>query len=336
MSNTVVVLVNGEVLADGQGSSIPSQRVNAMNFAEALRPIFASSLNVAVLHGNKPQVGFVLFRSEIASHILHPIPLDVCGADTQGATGYMLSQAFMNVLSQDAVQRRVMCVLTQTSVDTDRPQAEIPMRPIGPWFDRDKAEQHRQARGWVMVEEPGRGYRRAVPTLPALEIVEIEGIRQLVESGVVVVAAGGGGIPVVRKATGVLEGLEAVIETEHVACMMAQKLQAKVLLMVIEKDNKFILSRLSTETPSQLSLEELDDLLAKDDFASNSVQAKLCAAAEFLHSGGEQVIITTLRKLPETLEHKSGLRIGKASSALELFGSPLDAKLSRHRLEKGG
>ncbi|HEX7973594.1 MAG TPA: hypothetical protein VF498_04225 [Anaerolineales bacterium] len=321
MSNTVVVLVNGEVLADGQGSSIPSQRLNAANLAEGLRPIFASPLNIAVLHGNKPQVGFVLFRSEIASHILHPIPLDVCGADTQGATGYMLSQAFMNVMSQDSVRRRVMCVLTQTSVDTGRPKSEINMRPIGPWFDRDKAEQHRQARGWVMVEEPGRGYRRAVPTLPAVEIVEIEGIQQLVESGVVVVAAGGGGIPVARNAAGALEGLEAVIETEHVACMVAQKLHAKVLLMVIEKDNKFILSRLSTETPTHLSLEELDDLLEKDAFSYNSVQAKLWAAAEFLHNGGEQVIITTLRKLPDTLEHKSGLRIGKPDPSLELFGS---------------
>ncbi len=319
MSGTVVVLVNGEVLANGQGSRIADQRSNAKDLAEGLLTLFRSNLKIAVMHGNKPQVGFVLFRSEVASHVLHTIPLDVCGADTQGATGYMLSQAFMKVLSQNSLQRQVMCVLTQTLVDTSQPSEGIPLSAIGPWFDRDKAEQYRQTRGWTMIEDPGRGYRRAVPSYPAKEIIEIEGVQQLVEQGDIVIAGGGGGIPVVRNPDGGYDGIEAVIETEQIACLMAQQLDAKVLVSVIERDNKFILSGLSTEVLSKISLEELDDIIAQESFRSKSVQRLLKAASKFLHSGGEQVIVTTLRKLADTMRMESGLWIGSGDGSIELF-----------------
>ncbi len=319
MRNTVVVLVNGEVLADGnRASTIPDQRDNAIVLAEGLLPLLCSDLQVAILHGNKPQVGFVLFRSELASHILHPIPLDVCGADTQGATGYMLSQAMVNALRRRGKQRMVMCVLTQTVVDPDGVHPGRRIKAIGPWFDRDRAEHYRQARNWQLVEEPGRGYRRAVPAPQPIEIVEIGGIRQLLEAGAVVVAAGGGGIPVVRTAQGNLEGVEAVVDTDHAAYMVASQLQAKVLLMVIESDDKFILSRLSTEGNARLSVAQAEALLAQEALSSNSVRSKLLAAAQFLRSGGEQVIITTLRRLPDALAGRNGLCIGAPESVLRL------------------
>ena len=155
MKDAVVILVHGEVLAGEHAATIPEQRRNASTLAEGLLPVLRSNLRVALLHGNKPQVGFVLFRAELASHILHSIPLDVCGADTQGATGYMLSQALMNVLRNNRVQRNVMSVLTQTVVDSHDPLFHQPTKAIGPRFDRDKAEQHRQAHGWHIIEEPG-------------------------------------------------------------------------------------------------------------------------------------------------------------------------------------
>jgi len=319
MSGTVLVLVDGQVLADGHGSTIADQHRNAESLADGLSPVLASDLRVAILHGNKPQVGFVLFRSEIASHVLHTIPLDVCGADTQGATGYMLSQAFMNVLRQQQVRRSVMCVVTQTLVDASHPAGSMLTRAIGPWFDRDKAELYRQTRGWKLVEEPGYGYRRAVPSLPAVEVIEIEGIRQLVESGNIVIAGGGGGIPVVRNAQGDLEGIEAVVDTETVACLMARQLKTDIWLMLVESDAKFILSGLSTESGKCLSLEELDDILRREAIDSKSVRTRLAAASEFLHSGGAQVVITTLRKLPDTLANQSGLRIGSPNPPIELF-----------------
>lgn len=317
MGDTVVVLVNGEVLANGQGSRIADQRSNAKELAEGLLPLFQSNLKVAIMHGNKPQVGFVLFRSELASHVLHTIPLDVCGADTQGATGYMLSQAVMNVLASHGIQRRVMCVLTQTLVDTSLPSEGVPVSAIGPWFDRDKAEQYRQTRGWTMIEDPGRGYRRAVPAYPAKEILEIEGVQHLVDDNSIVIAGGGGGIPVVRNESGEYNGIEAVIETEQIACLMAQQLNARVLLSVIERDNKFILSGLSTEIRSRLSVEELDDIITQEAFRSKSVQRLLQAASKFLHNEGEQVVVTTLRKLNDTLRQESGLWIGPMDAAVD-------------------
>jgi carbamate kinase len=317
MGDTVVVLVNGEVLANGQGSRIADQRNNASDLAEGLLPLFRSDLKVAIMHGNKPQVGFVLFRSELASHVLHTIPLDVCGADTQGATGYMLSQAVMNVLSRHGIQRRVMCVLTQTLVDTSQPSEGVRVSAIGPWFDRDKAEQYRQTRGWTMIEDPGRGYRRAVPAYPAKEILEIEGVQHLVDDNNIVIAGGGGGIPVVRNESGEYNGIEAVIETEQIACLMAQQLNARVLLSVIERDNKFILSGLTTEICSRLSVEELDDIISQEAFRSKSVQRLLQAASKFLHTGGEQVVVTTLRKLDDTLRKESGLWIGPMDAVVD-------------------
>lgn len=311
MKKAIVILVNGEVLSDKVSSTIDNQRDKAYELAESLLPIFQRGLRVAILHGNKPQVGFVLYRSELASHILHSIPLDVCGADTQGATGYMLVQALQNVLIKNHLQRPVMSVVTQTIVDAEDPLFNQPTKAIGPYFDRDKAEQHRQNRGWHMLLDPGRGYRRAVSAPVPLEIVEMEGIKQLVESGTIVIAAGGGGIPVVRSADGSLHGVEAVVDTDRVSCLMATALQAPTLLMVIDRDDKFAMMGLSTEQPTHLSLADLDALLASADFESQTVEGKLQATAKFLHGGGEQVIITTLRRLPATLSGRAGLHIGQ-------------------------
>jgi carbamate kinase len=308
MSGTVVVLVNGEVLANGQGSRIADQRKNAMKLSEGLLPLFLSDHKVLVLHGNKPQVGFVLFRSELASHVLHGIPLDVCGADTQGATGYMLSQSFTNVLRNAKKSRKVISVITQTMVDNSTIGEPI-LKAIGPRFDREKAEQYRQSKGWTMIEEPGRGYRRAVPSLPPKEILEFEGINHMVEKGMIVIAGGGGGVPVIQNSKGELEGIEAVLDTEKVAVLLAHQMKAKILLSVIENDNKFILSGISTEKTNHLSLEALDEFIATEKFTSTTVENKLRAASDFLHGGGDQVIITTLRKLPDVLSLGGGLRI---------------------------
>lgn len=320
MKKAIVILVNGEVLSDKFGSTIESQRNKADELAKRLLPIFQSDLQVIVMHGNKPQVGYVLYRSELASHVLHSIPLDVCGADTQGATGYMLVQSLHNVLAENQLKRSVMSIITQTVVDAEDPLFNQPTKAIGPFFDQDKAAQHRQNRGWHMLLEPGRGYRRAVSAPAPLEIVEMEGIKQLAESGIIVVAGGGGGIPVVRTKDGCLRGVEAVVDTDQVSCMMAKQLHAPVLLMIIDRNDKFALMGLNTEQQKHLSREELDVLLSRETFVSQMVEGKLLAAANFLHNGGEQVIITTLRKLPATLTGRSGLRIGAEQASITLSG----------------
>jgi carbamate kinase len=318
MNKAVVIIVNGEVLADRHDSTIASQRNNARLLAEGLVPLLTKDVRLLLLHGNKPQVGFVLQRSELASHALHPIPLDICGADTQGATGYMLAQAVRNVLADLHINRDVMAIVTQTVVDDQDPLFNEPTKAIGPYYDRQMAERHRQLRGWNMLLEPGRGYRRAVPAPTPLEIVEMEGIAQLTKNGSIVIAGGGGGIPVIRTPEGYFQGVEAVVDTDQVAYMMARNIKASMMLMVIESDDKFASSRLSTERGNHLSLPELEAMLAAESFGSNMVRAKLLAAARFLQNGGEQVIITTLRKLPLALSDEVGLRIGAKGSSVEL------------------
>ena len=318
MSAAVVVFVNGAVLANDQGTDIACQRKNAAQLAEGLLPLFASGARVVVMHGNKPQVGFVLFRSELTSHVLHGIPLDVCGADTQGATGFMLLQAFTNVLRRHKLHRPVMCVLTQTRVKKTSFR-DARLKAIGPCYDREKADQYRQTRGWMMVEEPGRGYRRAVPSLPPQEIIEFDGIRQLVEMETIVIAAGGGGVPVMENTAGDYEGIEAVLETGQVAVLMAKQLKAHVLLNVVESEHKFIQAGLDIVNRNDLGLDELDQMLAREVFLSTAVRNKLTAASTFLHHGGEQVIITTLRHLPDVFSGKCGLHIGQPGPSVELF-----------------
>lgn len=318
MSGTVVTLISGEALANGSGSTISDQRLNAQEFADGLAPLLTPDIKLVVLHGNKPQVGFVLYRSEVAGHALHTIPLDVCGADTQGATGYMISQALWNTLGRNQIQRRVVCLLTQTRIESGNLD-QAPLKAIGPWFDRDKAEQYRQVRNWKIVEEPGRGYRRGVPSLPPVEIFEMEEIKSLANAGNIVIAAGGGGIPVSLNSRGVLEGIEAVIDTEQVASMVAREVQANILLMIIDRDDKFNRAGLLMDGLNMISLSKLDEILQRETIRSNMVQSTLRAASEFLHSGGDQVMITSLSKLSSNLANRRGLRIGSTHPSVHLF-----------------
>ena len=318
MSDTIVILVDGEVLADSRESTITEQKSCAGIFAEALFPILSSKLRIAILHGNKPQVGYVLFRSELASHMLHPIPLDVCGADTQGATGYMLSQAVINELRRNNTKRNVMSVITQTIVNSDSEFFTKQDKAIGPWMDYERAEQRRQVYGWNIIEEPGYGFRRAVPSPPPIEIAEIDGIKQLTDSGTVVISAGGGGIPVIVNDQDQLEGVEAVVDTDQVASMLAHQLGAKVMLMVVQHDSGFLSSGIGTQNYKSISLRKLEGLLLGDKIQSGFVHRKLTSAAQFMNNDGEQVIITTLQKLSQSLNKKSGLWIESENRNFDL------------------
>ena len=319
MSNTIVILVNGEVLAGSYGSTIKEQRDSARTLAEGLLPIISCDLKVAIMHGNKPQVGYVLFRSELASHVLHPIPLDICGADTQGATGYMLNQEIHGVLRENGCNRNIVTIVTQTIVNSDSKYLNEFDKPIGPWMDFERAERRRQAYGWHIVEDPGYGFQRGVPSPPPIEIVEIEGIKQLVDSGMIVITAGGGGIPVVSREQGRLEGVEAVVDTDQVAGLLAQQLKAKAVLMVVDSDKKFIMSGISTEQYRRMSLLELENFLDTHTIHSDMVARKFNSIVQYLKVGGEQVVITTLRKLPEVFNRNSGLWIEVDNPSVDLY-----------------
>ena len=230
----------------------------------------------------------------------------------------MLTQQFNNVLRREGNDREVISVLTQTLVDTDMPFETIPLRAIGPAFDRDKADHYRQMRKWSIIEEPGYGYRRGVPSYPIKQVIEIGNIKKLIADGNVVVACGGGGIPVVKNAYGDLEGIEAVVDSEALVPILTEQIQAETLLIIISNDRKFILSGLNTQTALHITPDRLDQIIAESNIQSHSVQRSLTAAQQFFAKGGKQVIVSTLSALPDVFTKGKGLWI----SASELKDKP--------------
>ncbi len=213
----------------------------------------------------------------------------------------MLRLAMLNVMRKQGSARNTICVVTHTLVDNSS-EDDQPSSAIGPYYDRTRAFQYREARHWEIIEEEGRGFRRVVPSLKPIEILEMDSIRQLAASGDIVIAGGGGGIPVAVNDSGELAGVEAVVATERTGCLLAQRMDATVLLMVVSKAGKYILSGLNIDKMSHLTLEQLDKTLEHETYPSRRVRSQLQSASEFLHGNGEQVIITTLEKLPDTLQ----------------------------------
>jgi len=262
---------------------------------------------VVVTHGNGPQVGFILRRSELAAHELHQVPLDSCGADTQGAIGYQVQKAMYNEM-KDWPQRSVVAtVVTQVLVDRNDPSFKKPSKPIGSFMDEKTAAEHRERDRWDIVEDAGRGFRRVVASPRPMEIVELEAIRRLLENDIVVVAVGGGGIPVVHDERGNLVGASAVIDKDLATSLLARELKADLLIIstAIEK------VCLNYRKPDQkdidrMTLAEAKRYLAEGHFAPGSMKPKIEAVIEFLESGGKQALVTDPQHLVPALEGKTG------------------------------
>jgi carbamate kinase len=241
------------------------------------------------------------------------MPLDVCGADSQGGLGYMIQQALVNALGRAGKAREVTTVITQVLVDPGDPAFTHPTKPIGPFYRREAADRLRVSRGWPMIEDSGRGFRRVVPSPQPLAILEAAPIRILVEAGVVVIAAGGGGVPVVRRADGGLAGVEAVVDKDRAAALLARSVGADHLVIVTGVDRVAI----GFNTPRQqdlevLSAEDAQHHLAAGEFPPGSMGPKIEAALAFLAEGGQEVIITSPRVLRLALEGRHGTRVVSA------------------------
>jgi carbamate kinase len=265
------------------------------------------STRLVMTHGNGPVVGNIVLRNEAARATVPPMPLDVCGADSQGGLGYMIQQVMQNVLRRGGRSREVATVVTQVRVDAADPAFQRPTKPIGPFYRREAADRLRVTRGWPMIEDSGRGYRRVVPSPTPLEILEIGAIRALLERDVVVIAAGGGGIPVLRRADGTLAGVEAVIDKDRTAVVLARALGVERLVIVTGVDRVAI----GFGTPAQRDLAELaadeaQKYLEAGEFPAGSMGPKIEAAIEFLHGGGREAIITSPNTLGLALAGKHG------------------------------
>jgi carbamate kinase len=276
---------------------------------ERVADLIAEGWSVVITHGNGPQVGYILRRSELAAGEVHTVPLDLIVADTQGAIGYMLQQSLDNALRRRGINRTIVTVVTQTRVDANDPAFSKPNKPIGSFMTEEQARRY-EAEGWSVMEDAGRGWRRVVASPKPLAIQEINAIRALILSDYVVIAVGGGGVPVVRDTHGELHGTYAVIDKDRASSLLAQQLRADLLVISTGVEKVAI----HFNTPQQRSLEQMTlqearQYMAEGHFAPGSMLPKVEAAIDFVQMGGPQAIITDPPNLARALRGETGTKI---------------------------
>ncbi len=307
----VVAIGGNSLIIDKNRKTIVNQYEAVEQTMEHISGMIADGWDVVVTHGNGPQVGFILRRSELAIHELHPVPLDYCGADTQGAIGYMVQKALRNEFKKQGSSKKAVTVVTQVEVGADDPAFQNPSKPIGSFMDEETAKE-RMAEGQDFVEDAGRGWRRVVPSPIPINIVEVDAIKTLIKNGFIVVAVGGGGIPVVENENGDLIGVEAVIDKDFASGLLANLISADLLLIstAVEK------VALNFNKPDQrwidkMTLSEAEEYIAENHFSPGSMLPKIQACVKFLKEGGEAALITDPPNIPRALRGETGTWITK-------------------------
>ena len=314
----VIALGGNAILPAGTRGTYEEQLEITTRTMDQVATLAGEGHQIVLTHGNGPIVGNIVLRND-AGLILHnipPMPLHVCGADTQGGIGYMLQQALQNSLRARGLHRPVASVVTQVIVDRDDPAFRKPTKPIGPFYDAARAETLRREFSWTIVEDAGRGFRRVVPSPRPREVVEWEAIQALIEAGVIAVAVGGGGVPVARDADGDLAGVDAVIDKDRASALLAGLIGADTLVIITSVDRVCV----RFGTPEAVAHDTLDAaraaaLLAAGEFPAGSMGPKIESALAFLEAGGREVIITDPDSLHAALQGRAGTRIVPAPAA---------------------
>lgn len=311
MTKTAVIAIGGNALIKGkQHQTVPDQFATAAETCAHIADIVQQGWRVVITHGNGPQVGFILLRSELASHVLHTVPLDSCGADTQGALGYMIQQLLGNRFRKAGVEVPVTTVVTQVIVERDDPAFQNPTKPIGPFYDEEKARVQEREQGWAIVEDSGRGWRRVVPSPIPREIVELRAIKALLQGGFVVIGVGGGGIPVVRDGNGDLHGVEAVIDKDYASSLLASDIDADLFLISTAVDKVYLNYGQPDQVPlDHMTVDEAKRYLEEGHFPLGSMGPKIEAVIQFLEGGGKEALITSPENLARALREETGTRI---------------------------
>ena len=311
MAKTAVVAIGGNSLVkDKDHRTVPDQFESTRETCAHIAGMIEQGWDVVITHGNGPQVGFILLRSEMASDVLHTVPLDSCGADTQGAIGYMIQQSLYNEFKKRGIKKQAATAVTQVVVGKDDPAFQNPSKPIGPFYDEEEAKELGAERGWVVKDDAGRGWRRVVPSPIPLEIVERDAIKTLLDAGFVVIGVGGGGIPVVKEEDSSLRGVEAVIDKDYASGLLASSIQADLLLISTAVDQV----ALNFGQPGQrwldkMTVAEAERYLAEGHFAPGSMGPKIRASIKFLKEGGREALITSPENIERALAGETGTRI---------------------------
>lgn len=307
----VIAIGGNSLIKDKQHQTVPDQYEAAGHTAKHIATMIAEGWDVAISHGNGPQVGFILRRAELAAHELHMVPLDVCGADTQGAIGYALQQNLRNFMQEMGLEKNVATVVTQVEVSRDDPAFRRPSKPIGSFMSESDAIKRRDVDGWDVVEDAGRGWRRVVASPRPVRIIEEPVVEHLIAAGTVVITVGGGGIPVVADENGSLSGVPAVIDKDFASALLASNIGAD-LFVVSTAVEKVALNYGKPEQSwiDQMTVAEAKAYLAEGThFAKGSMAPKIEAAIDFLEAGGKRVIITDPDNVARALTGETGTHI---------------------------
>lgn len=326
----IIAIGGNALILDGQQGTIEEQFENARATVRHIASLVADGWQVVVTHGNGPQVGFILLRSEVVgtSAQVPQLSLDMCVADSQGGIGYILASSLASELGRLGLRDRVACILTHTVVAQNDPAFQQPSKPIGPWYTAEQGAAKQRA-GWTMVEDAGRGYRRVVPSPEPLRIVELGQIRALLEAGFVVIAVGGGGIPVVEREPGVYAGIEAVIDKDRASALLAAALEIPLLIVSTGVDRVAVHFRQPDQRfLDRLTASEARRYLAAGEFPPGSMGPKIQAAVTFLEHGGREALITSPYRLKEAVAGATGTRIVPDSP-----GMPVETRRGKR---KGG
>ena len=304
---TMLLAVGGNsLIRAGEKGTIAEQRANAQRTAAQIVGLIRAGYRLVLTHGNGPQVGAQLLRSERGASQVPGHPLDVCGASTQGEIGYLLEQSLQTELHNAGLKVPVTTILTQSLVALDDPSMRHPSKPIGPFYSRADAEERRRLLGWEIVEDAARGYRRVVPSPDPIEVVELEVIRALVEQGVLVIACGGGGIPVVWR-DGRLEGVEAVIDKDRASALLATHLGADLFVISTDTDYVYLDYKKPTQRPlHRVGAAELEEYAKAGHFPPGNMGPKIESVLRFLSHGGEEAIITSSENLCRSVVGSDG------------------------------
>jgi carbamate kinase len=306
----VVAIGGNSLIRDAAHQTVEDQEEALRDTARHLAGMIEAGWDLAIGHGNGPQVGFVLRRSEIAHRMegMHEVPLDVCGADTQGAIGYELQQALQNELYHRGVHKNVATIITQVLVDGNDPAFHTPTKPIGGFMDAAEAERRRRDLGWTVVEDAGRGFRRVVASPLPREIVELDSIKAILEGGIQVIAVGGGGIPVVDVGAGEYRGTAAVIDKDYACSLLAREVHADLFLIATAVEKV----ALDFGKPGQRWVDRMSAAEARraleegTHFASGSMAPKIRAVLWYLEAGGRQALITRPDCIGRALNGETG------------------------------
>ncbi len=303
----VIAIGGNSLITDNTKRSVLDHYLAAGETSHHIAALIAAGYRVVVTHGNGPQVGFILLRSDLAKDVIHQVPLESCVADTQGAIGYQVGQTLSNELKRQNIKQSIATVVTQVLVDKDDPAFTTPTKPIGPFYSEADAQKHQQENGWILKEDAGRGWRRVVASPKPLQIIEEETIQLLLDQNVIVIAVGGGGIPVVENEKGELEGRAAVIDKDFASCLLAKNLKADLFIISTGVDKVAINFKKPDEKAlDQLTVAEAEKYMAEGQFPAGSMGPKIEAAIDYLKNGGKEVIITQPHLIGEAIAGKNG------------------------------